>query len=91
MKVIISAKLQGPFESYKIIIHDEVVTKVRGNKETTLEVSNEEHTLQLKGGSGKSSIIKIVPENGKDELHLKFVTSYIKAFKEGYFELGGTE
>ena len=90
MKIIINAKLQGIFESYKIIVDDEIVAKVRGNKETTLEVSNEEHTLQLKGGSGKSSVIKIVPEDGKDEIYLNFITQYSKAFKEGYFELVGT-
>ena len=89
MRLIISAKLQGVFESYKILIDDEVVAKVRGNKETTLEVSNEEHTLQLKGGSGKSSIIKIAPEAGRDETRLSFITHYSRAFKEGYFELVG--
>ncbi len=91
MKVIISAKLQGVFESYKILIDEETVAKVRGNKETTLEVSNEEHTLQLKGGSGKSSIIKIKPEDGQDTIKLHFITHYARAFKEGYFELAGTE
>lgn len=91
MKIIISAKLQGLFESYKILVDDEVVQKVRGDKVTTLEVSDEEHTLQLKGGSGKSSIVKILPEDGKDTLNLHFITHYSRAFKEGYFELEDAE
>ena len=39
MKLIISAKLQGMFESYNILVDDEKVAKVKGNKTTTLEVS----------------------------------------------------
>ncbi len=88
MKLIISAKLQGMFESYNILVDDEKVAKVRGNKTTTLEVEDSEHTLQLKGGSGKSSIIKISkPKSSDEEVVLNFTTSYAKAFKEGYFQL----
>ncbi len=91
MKLIISAKVQGIFEAYKIFIDDEEIIKVRGDKKTTLEVSDEEHSLQLKSGSGKSSIVKIKPEDGKDSLELYFITHFERAFKEGYFELVGIE
>lgn len=91
MKLIISAQLQGIFEAYNIFIDGEKVIKVRGNKTTVLEVSNEEHTLQLKSGSGKSSIIKIKPSDDSEEIELNFITHYFKAFKEGYFELVGEE
>lgn len=88
MEVIISAKLQGVFEAYNIMVDGEKVAKVRGNKATTLKLSDEEHTLQLTGGSGKSSIIKLKPTTKNNEvLRLNFITHYSLAFKEGYFEL----
>ncbi len=37
MKIIINAKLQGIFESYKIIVDDEIVAKVRGNRKLHLK------------------------------------------------------
>ena len=86
MNIVVSAKLQGIFESYNIFVDDEKVAKVRGNKTTTLKVDEGSHTLQLKGGSGRSSIIKIDGEKG-DTIELNFITHYSKAFKEGYFEL----
>lgn len=88
MEVIVSAKLQGIFESYNIIVDNEKVAKVRGDKSTTLKLSDEEHTLQLVGGSGKSSIIKISKPTKQNEcIKLSFITHYFRAFKEGYFEL----
>ena len=88
MELKISAKLQGIFETYNILIDDEIAAKVRGNKATTLLLSDKEHFLQLKGGSGKSSIVKISKPSKKNEcLSLSFITHYSKAFKEGYFEL----
>ena len=87
MKIIISAKLQGAFETYKILVDGKVITKVRGDKETTLEVSDEEHNIQLKSASGKSSIIQISPKEEKNIITLKFITKFTRAFKEGYFEL----
>lgn len=91
MKLIITAKLCGGAEAYKIYIDGEAVVKVRGDKTTTLEVTNEKHTIQLKSGNGKSSIINISPENGEKELKLNFVTHYFRVFREGYFELVGKE
>ncbi|MBQ9072417.1 MAG: hypothetical protein IJY25_04600 [Bacilli bacterium] len=88
MELRISAKLQGIFETYNIFVDDEKIIKVRGNKTTVLSVSDEEHTVQLKGGSGKSSVIKISKPTKKDEcIDLSFITHYSRAFKEGYFEL----
>lgn len=88
MELQISAKLQGMFEAYNIFIDGEKITKVRGNKITTLKVSDEPHTLQLKSGSGKSSIINIgKPEKENEIVKLNFITSYSRAFKEGYFKL----
>lgn len=88
MKIIVRAKLQGFLEAYNILIDGEKVAKIRGDKETTLEVSNEEHTFQLKSANGKSSVIKIQkPEKDEDVLRLNFITHYTYAFKEGYFEL----
>ena len=90
MEVIIRAKLQGIFEAYNIMVDDEKVAKVRGNKTTTLKLSDEEHTLQLTGGSGKSSVIKLKkPTKKNEQLTLNFITHYSCAFKEGYFELLG--
>ena len=88
MKLIICAKLQGVFEAYNIFVDGEKVTKVRGDKITTLKVSDEEHQVQLKSGSGKSSLIKISkPEKDDEEINLTFTTNYARSFKEGYFEL----
>lgn len=88
MELQISAKLQGILEAYNILIDGEKVAKVRGNKVTTLRVSDEAHTLQLKSGSGKSSIINIgKPEKENEIVKLHFNTNYARAFKEGYFQL----
>lgn len=92
MKLVISAKLQGILEAYNIIVDDEKVAKVRGNKTTTLEVSDASHTLRLQGVNGKSSLIKISkPKNKDEEVILNFRTIYIRAFKEGYFQLEENE
>lgn len=88
MEIIVGAKLQGIMEAYNIFVDGEKVAKVRGNKMTTLKVTDEEHQVQLKGANGKSSIIKISkPELANEKVTLKFNTNYGKAFKEGYFEL----
>ena len=88
MEIIVKAKLQGILEAYNIFIDDEKVAKIRGDKVTTLKVSDEEHTLQLKSANGKSSLIKIdKPQKENDILYLNFITHYSRAFKEGYFEL----
>ena len=88
MKLIISAKLQGIFETYNVFVDGEKVLKVRGDKETTLQMSDEEHQVQLKSGSGKSSIIKInKPKQPNETITLKFKTVPTRPFQEGYFEL----
>jgi len=88
MELQISAKLQGVKEAYNIFIDDEKIIKVRGDKVTTLNVSDEPHTLQLKSGSGKSSIINIgKPDKENEIVKLNFSTSYARAFREGYFKL----
>ncbi len=88
MEIIVKVQLQGIFEAYNIFVDDEKVAKVRGEKETTLRVSDEEHTLQLKSGSGKSSPVKISkPSKENETMTLYFITHFSRAFKEGYFEL----
>lgn len=88
MEIVVRAKLQGVLEAYNIFIDGEKVLKVRGNKETTLKVTDEDHTFQLKSANGKSSVIKInKPEKENEVLRLDFITHYFSAFKEGYFEL----
>ncbi len=77
-------------EAYNIFVDDEKVLKVRGNKVTTLKVSDDEHTLQLNGSSGKSSVVKISkPHSSNDIVSLEFNTDWACAFKEGYFKLVG--
>ena len=87
MELVISARVQGIFESYNIFVDDEKVAKVRGNnKKTTIRVEEGSHTLQIKGLNGKSSIVKIEGKNG-DRIELNFITHFFKAGSEGYFEL----
>ena len=47
-----------PLEAYNIFIDEEKITKVRGNKITTLKVSDDDHEVQLKSMNGKSEIKK---------------------------------
>ena len=86
MELVISARVQGILESYNIFVDDEKVAKVRGTKTTTLSLDAGKHTVRLKGGSGKSSIVKIEGSDG-DIIRLDFITHYSRAFKEGYFEV----
>lgn len=88
MEIIVSVKLQGPAEAYNIFVDGEKIIKVRGDKDTTLKVTDDEHLLQLKSGSGKSSVVKInKPERENETIKLVFSTSYLRAFREGYFKL----
>lgn len=74
-------------EAYNIFIDDEKVIKVRGNKTTTLKVSDNEHSFQLQSMNGKSELIKIPKPKEKDTVVvLSFTTNWFKTMKEGYFQ-----
>ena len=76
-----------PLEAYNIFIDEEKITKVRGNKITTLKVSDDDHEVQLKSMNGKSEIIKISKVKNKDDtVTLSFTTDWSKTLKEGYFQ-----
>lgn len=87
MEIIISVQVK-PAEAYNIIIDNEQAAKIRGNKITTVKLSNDNHTLQIKSMNGKSSLIKINQLEKQDKpMSFNFITNWSKAFKEGYYEL----
>ena len=82
----ISADVQ-PMEAYKIYVDGELERKVRGTKKVTLELSDEDHIVQLKSASGKSHEIELSELSKEDVVEIKFNTNWLRASKEGYFGL----